>query len=246
MTSSAEFTDPRLVSLYDIANPAGPDTEFFLSLPGADDRTVLDVGCGTGMLAVEYSRAGLQVVGVDPAQEMLRVARNRPGGDPVSWRQSNAADFDVPQRFDLAVMTSHVFQFFLDDDTSISSLRNIRRHLNDGGRLAFESRNPLDRAWERWTRDLTLRTVTHPQLGSVTIWIESQGLQNDVVRSTLHYEAPGMSATADNQMRFPSRDVIANQLDAADFMIENLYGNWDRSSLTEASPEFIIVARAAG
>ncbi|RIJ15014.1 class I SAM-dependent methyltransferase, partial [Clavibacter michiganensis subsp. insidiosus] len=73
--------DPRLVALYDGDNPDGPDHDFDRALAeevGA--RSVLDLGCGTGMLTVSLATAGRRVVGVDPSAAMLDVARGRPGG----------------------------------------------------------------------------------------------------------------------------------------------------------------------
>lgn len=64
--------DPRLVDLYDIDNPDGPDHDFYRALA---DRcaapTILDLGCGTGMLTVSLAREGRRVVGIDPSPTML-------------------------------------------------------------------------------------------------------------------------------------------------------------------------------
>jgi hypothetical protein len=52
--------------------------------------------------------------------------------------------------FELAIMTSHAFQVLVADDELRASLTAIHRALAGGGRFAFETRNPLARAWENW------------------------------------------------------------------------------------------------
>ena len=67
------------------------------------------------MLAVEFVRRGYHVVGVEPAEATLDVARRRPGGDGVTWVHGRAND--VPSSVaDLVVMTGQVAQYFIDDD----------------------------------------------------------------------------------------------------------------------------------
>lgn len=244
MAGYEEFSDPRLVELYDLLNPPGPDTTFFLSLPRPSDQSVLDVGCGTGLLAVEFARRGLDVTGADPASVMLNVARQRGGGSLVKWVASDAASLELESRFDLATMASHVFQFLLTDDDVAASLRNIRRHLAGGGRLAFDTRNPEAKAWSRWSRSNTLRSVVHPRLGTVGTWVEATDHTDGLVHFTIHYHfhSDGTTAASQNTLRFTPRDGVVAELEAAGFSIVDVYGDWDRSPFRRTSSEMIIVA----
>ena len=148
---SAAYADTRLAALYDALNPPGDDTVFYLSLPGKPPQTILDMGCGTGLLACAFAARGHQVTGADPAAAMLAVARGRPGGDQVRWIETDAAGLSVPTRFDLVVLTGHVFQLLLGDDDVRAALDTLGRHLAPGGRIAFETRNPEVREWQYWT-----------------------------------------------------------------------------------------------
>jgi len=107
------YTDTRLVAVYDIENAGRDDVEFYLALAaelGAHD--VADLGCGTGVLAVELAERGHRVTGVDPSAAMLGVARQRHDAALVSWVHGEAATLE-PATADLAVMTGHVAQVFL-------------------------------------------------------------------------------------------------------------------------------------
>ena len=112
---------------------------------------VLDLGCGTGMLACGIAAKGLNVTAVDPAEAMLRIARTRPGGDKVNWIQSDGQSLRLPQRFNFIYMTGHAIQQLLTDDDAVGLLRAAADHLLPDGRFVFETRNPAAQAWLSWT-----------------------------------------------------------------------------------------------
>jgi SAM-dependent methyltransferase len=146
---SDDYADPRLAILYDQLNPWGPGDDFYLGLV-MPARSVLDVGCGTGHVLRRARQAGHpgRLVGLDPAAAMLDQARARAD---VDWRLGDLRTVPFRGEFDLVIMTGHVFQVFLSDDDILAALTAVRAALAGGGRLAFETLNPLLRPWERWT-----------------------------------------------------------------------------------------------
>jgi len=236
------YMAPRLAAVYDALNPPAADTAFYLDLAGGRPRTVLDMGCGTGWLAAELAMRGHDVTGADPAGTMLDLARIRPGGDQVAWVRSDAAGLDLATRFDLIVMTGHVFQVFLDDATTLASLRNLRRHLAPGGRLAFETRNPAVQEWREWTEAGTARQV---DLGGtpVTVHYQVTGVSGDIITYETHFGfAADDRAVATGRLRFVDRDSLQRLMAQAGFAEIAWYGDWDRSAATDTSPEIIVVA----
>jgi hypothetical protein len=80
---------------------------------------------------------------VDPAAASLEAARRKPGADAVTWILGTWAA--IPDTsYDVAVMTSHVAQFLVDDGEWTRALRDLRRSLVGGGRLVFDSRDPRE------------------------------------------------------------------------------------------------------
>jgi 2-polyprenyl-3-methyl-5-hydroxy-6-metoxy-1,4-benzoquinol methylase len=76
--------DPRIVELYDTDNGDGADHDYYRRLAeSVRAESVLDLGCGTGLLTVSLATAGRTVVGIDPSLTMIRYARSRPGGRQV-------------------------------------------------------------------------------------------------------------------------------------------------------------------
>src|SRR5207344_1945414 len=110
----------------------------------------------------------------------LGVARRRPD---IEWVDGTAASMAWDGEFDLAIMMSHAFQVLVGDDELRASLASIRRALADGGRFAFETRNPLARAWERWHPGNAV-DVTDPAGRPVRIWHQVESVLGDVVTFT--------------------------------------------------------------
>src|SRR5699024_4339753 len=165
--------DPAVAATYDAENASRWDHDFYLDLARRlRAGRITDLGCGTGVLATDLAAAGHAVTGIDPAPAMLHVARARPGGPRVRWMQGTAADLP-DDGADLVVMEGHVAQYFLTDAEWGSTLDHVHRTLRPGGYVAFESRNPAARAWERWTKEHTEGTYPHPDGGRFTSWSAS-------------------------------------------------------------------------
>ena len=245
MASFAEYTDPRLVALYDLwGEPFRADLAFYLGLAAElSASSVVDIGCGTGLLACELAGRGHQVTGVDPSPAMLDVARRRPGGELVRWVEGDAARLEEAGA-DLALMTGHVAQVIADDQGWAWTLAAIRRALRPGGRLAFESRNPAAREWASWTPQASRRRFRHPALGQVEVWYQLTGVRGDLVSSEVHYRfaASGDHLVSANRLRFRTRAELARSLAEAGFSVERVFGDWDRRPVGPERPELIFVA----
>jgi SAM-dependent methyltransferase len=244
VTLDAIYVDRLLTSLYDSFNPLGADTDFYLSLPVAGSA-ILDIGCGTGLLAAELARKGHEVIGLDPAAAMLDIARTRAGGERVRWVEADARAFDLEQAFDLILMTGHVFQIFLEDDDVLDVFRCAKRHLKTGGRLVFESRNPAAREWERWTPEQSRKTIEHPLLGRVVSWHSLTDVKPGVVSfsSLVLVEGETVPVVSHSNLAFRSQSEIEALLEAVGFANRHWSGDWNGAPLAADSPEIIVVAR---
>ena len=147
----AIFDDPRLAQLYDALDPDRADlVPYFEFAQSIEARSVLDVGCGTGVFALMLAAAGIDVIGVDPAQASVTVARGKVGAERVRWIVGDARALDPSDRVDLAVMTANVFQVFPTAELALETLRAVRARIRLGGHLMFETRVPARKAWLEW------------------------------------------------------------------------------------------------
>ncbi len=95
-------------------------------------RSVLDAGCGTGRVAIELARRGLDVTGVDVDAAMLDVARSKAAD--LRWVLADLAEVDLGRTFDVVVMAGNVM-IFLAPGTEARVVANLARHLEPGGAL---------------------------------------------------------------------------------------------------------------
>src|SRR5438270_11806991 len=185
-----QFTEDGLAALYDLFHPPArrDDFNFYLKLV-MSAGAVLDVGCGTGALlrrARESGHTG-RLCGLDPAGGMLNQARAR---SDIEWVLGDLSAVGWDREFDLIVMTGHAFQELVANDEIRAALTTIRSALTHGGRVAFETRNPLVRGWERWSTEYTAEVT---DASGVVVRRELQvetPVEGDVVRFTTRFTSP--------------------------------------------------------
>ena len=247
MTDDPLYRDPGLASFYDLENGWADDTAYCARLAeGA--RSVLDLGCGTGLLAAHLAAAGHEATGVDPAGAMLDIARAREGGDRATFIEADARTVRLGRKFDLIVLTGHAYQVFLSDEDQKAVLATIALHLAPRGRFIFDSRNPAVREWLEWQADNSVRDIDHPQHGTVRAWNtavfeESSG----IVTYETHYvaEDSGIRRVAASRIRFTEKDRLAALIAGAGLAVHQWLGDWRGAPATPSSPEFIPIGGLA-
>ncbi|TAG21564.1 MAG: class I SAM-dependent methyltransferase [Rhodobacterales bacterium] len=243
----ALYNDAALAAFYDWDNPWPKDFDWFLTqLQGS--RSVLDLGCGTGVFSVALAARGAEVVGVDPAAAMLALARVRPGGDGVHWVTAGAQGLDLGRRFEAVVMTGHAFQTLLTPADRAACLATIARHLAPGGRFIFDSRNPEAREWEAWTPEATREVQAHPSFGPVERWNDAiWDAGTGIVTYETHYRlGDGRHFQATSQIAFPGFAVLAAEIAVAGLAVDRWYGDPSGGVVCKACVDFIPVGRLAG
>ena len=111
--------------------PGGDDVSFFRDLARRADGPVLELGCGTGRVAIPLAEAGLDVVGLDRSAAMLAVATERRRVLPADVRrrirfvEGDMTDFHLPRRFGLVFAAFRVFMVLPDEAAQLSALRRF-------------------------------------------------------------------------------------------------------------------------
>jgi SAM-dependent methyltransferase len=144
-TGFVTLVGPRLRTLYEQVCPRG-------------ERSLLDVCCGTGQLALQFLQAGYVVTGLDNSEPMLAHARincaSFVSSGEVSFVQSDAADFSLSSRFGLAVSTFDALNHLSGIDTLLSCFACVHQCLLSGGLFMFDLNTVMGlRRWNNVTME---------------------------------------------------------------------------------------------
>ena len=226
----AIFAHPRLAWVYDAFDGPRDDLAAYVAIAGelGADR-VLDVGRGTGCLAIELARTGRTVVGVDPAAASLEAAKAKEGSDAVTWVHGDAAAIPAVAA-DCALMTGNVAQVFRTEADWAHVLTAVGAALRPRGYLVFETRRPERRAWEEWAADTGPVTLDVPGVGPVEQRRQVTAVNLPLVsfRCTYTFLADGAVITSDSTLRFRDRDELDSSLAAQGYRVLDVRDAPDR------------------
>lgn len=238
------------------------DVPFYVDATRAVSRPVLELGCGTGRVLIPVARAGASVVGLERSAAMLARCREKVDSEPatvrgrIELREADMRSFDLEREFGVITAPFRAFQHLVDVADQMACLERVHRHLSPGGRLVFDVFNP---DLERLARPSTGEgedTPETPLPGNRrfrrTARVVSVDWTAQVSNVELTYYVAGADGGGREQRRvqaFPMRWFFRHELEhllaRCGFAVRDMYGDFDRSPLEQASPEIIVVATKA-
>jgi SAM-dependent methyltransferase len=235
------FADPRLARLYDVFDDDRGDLDAYVAIAEeVSAGTVVDVGCGTGSLAVRLAGLGLTVVGVDPAGASLAVARAKPHAQRVRWVHGDATALEeLHLSADLAVMTGNVAQVFVSDEDWVRTLDAVHTCLRPGGWLALETRRPEARDWERW--DVAPTPVDLPGGETVVFRCKVTRVEPPLVTFETTTTIGEQVVPSSSTLRFRQRQEVAADLVQHGFDVVDV-----REAPDRPGKELVFLARRTG
>lgn len=163
-TKSAEIYD-RIYSMKDYGAAARRVREIVQAeCPGA--RSLLDVGCGTGM-HLSHLSGDFAVAGLDISEDLLAVARRRCPGVP--FHAGDMADFDLGERYDVVTCLFSAIGYVKTADRLRAALRCIAAHTNPGGLVLVE---PWFTPESFWPGHLTANFLDDPDLKVAWMYVQ--------------------------------------------------------------------------
>lgn len=137
------------------------DRRLFFDLARDFGQPVLDVGCGTGRIVLDFASQGIAIDGVDNSPEMLAICRDKAGrlGLDLALYQQTMEALDLPRVYRTVLVPSSSFQLVLDRAAAAEAMRRFFRHVEPGGALVmpfyldWKPGDPLDSGWSvLWER----------------------------------------------------------------------------------------------
>lgn len=113
------------------------DLALWEELAAQADGPVLDLGCGTGRVALHLARRGHATIGLDLEPELIATLAERGAGLPLRAVVGDAQRLELGERIGLALGPMQLMQLLAGSEERIECLRRIAAHLTPGGRVAL-------------------------------------------------------------------------------------------------------------
>lgn len=135
----ADTYGERIAPIYDQRYPdvAAGQVELLAGLAGTGP--VLELGIGTGRLALPLAARGVRVHGIDASPAMVDRLRAKPRGDEVTVTIADFADFDLAERFSLVFVAFNTLFALTSQQAQVACFRAVARHVLPGGRFLVEA-----------------------------------------------------------------------------------------------------------
>jgi SAM-dependent methyltransferase len=258
MSLTAEYD--AFADIYEIWTATAPVTArnlpFYVDAYRETSGLVAELGVGDGRIAIEATKAGKPIVGVDSSSQMLQRCRARAQAagvlDQLTLIHADFRDFNLPQPAKLISIPFHSIGHLVTMDDKREGLRHIYDQLAPGGRLMFDHFVfDLEAARSRYGVANLRAEYTDPETDRDTLlWVTSR-FEPETQRIriiTWTDEIDGVGVFVRRQYRrltfsWLEPPQTRQLLEETGFEIEALYGDFDRSPFSDDSPEQIWVAR---
>ena len=193
------------------------DRFFFLDLIHRYGQPVLDVGCGTGRLLLDYLAQGIDIDGVDNSPEMLAICRRKGealGLTPTVYEQY-IERLALPRRYRTIIVPSSSLQLVVDPEAAQEALRCLVAHLEPGGALCasimtlWRKGDLLESTFEQSAQrsdGATIHRVSHSRYDPATACEDLEDLYQVIVDGAVvaeerHSRAPAVRSYTQEQAR---------------------------------------------
>ena len=234
------YFDERIAKAYDakwayLAEPevVDPAVSFLAELAGAG--AALELGIGTGRLALPLSRRGVAVHGIELSPAMVAQLQAKPGADTIGVTIGDFATARVGGTFTLAYLVRNTIANLTTQDQQIACFGNVAAHLEPGGCFVIEVYIP---ELQRLPPGETIRafTVTPTHLG-----FEEYEVATQIAYSHHYWMVDGQLET----FSAPFRYVWPSELDLmarlAGMALRERWSSWDREPFTSDSRSHVSV-----
>jgi SAM-dependent methyltransferase len=243
----AGFDDPafygdRWAAVYDDhheqADP-GPAVEFLAGLAG--DGRVLELGIGTGRVALPLAARGISVEGIDASAAMVERLRAKPGGESVPVAVGDMAQVPVSGRFRLVYLVFNTLFGLLSQERQAECFGNVARALGPGGAFVIECFVP-DVA--RFDHDQRVHARSVTEDSAVLEVSRHDRAEQRVTTQMITLDGQGMHLRpVAIRYSWPAElDLMAGR---AGLRLAERYADWDRRRFTSSSSGHVSVYQRA-
>jgi SAM-dependent methyltransferase len=222
--SSADMFDPAVVE---------PVVDFLAELAG--DGAALELGIGTGRIALPLARRGVRVHGIDLSEAMVAKLREKPGGEEIGVTIGDFATTTVDGTFSLAYLVFNTIGNLTTQDEQVACFQNAAAHLEPGGCFVIEVGVP------RLQRLPPGETILPFDLSETHLGFDEYDVAHQGLISHHYSKVEGTF----EKSSLPLRYVWPSELDLmariAGMTLRERWGGWQREPFTSDSTKHVSV-----
>ena len=228
------------------------DLDFYRELALQTGNKALELGVGTGRVAIELAKAGITVVGIDNSVYMLRVAREKLVKETeavrkrVILKKGDMRNFDLKQSFPFVYIPASTFDHNIAVEEQKRALNCVYKHLEKDGTFAFDLEQVTpDKPKTSWWID-------RKEIDDGRLVVRNIFTRRDMTKRTcsldLFFDVYKNGKLLERyheygEVAIISKDEVTKLLEKNGFRIESVYGDFDKSKHKSNSPRIVLVTR---
>ncbi|MFZ2096988.1 MAG: class I SAM-dependent methyltransferase [Anaerolineales bacterium] len=203
----------------------------------AQGGDALELGIGTGRIAIPLMNAGVTVHGIDASEPMVARLRAKPGGDKIPVSIGNFVDLPFDSKYSLIYVVFNTFYALLTQEEQISCFQNVAKHLTREGVFVIEAFVP---DMTRFVAGQTIRTI---RIGENELQIDASQLEMDKQLITSQH----VLMTQQGTQFFPVkiRYVWPSEMDLmarlGHLQLRERWSNWEKARFTDLSGKHVSI-----
>ncbi len=232
------------------------DLEMYQGFAGRTGGSILEVGSGTGRVALALAEAGHTVVGLELSDAMRARARHKTDRAQLSDRATFVAGdmrrFAIEPHFGLIIVPLNTFLHNLTLDDQLATLACFRQHLRPGGRLVLDCFNPDPAYAADDGRLMVQRSVTDHETGQIALLLLSRSTDwgNQLQEITYLIDRPDQTGLVQRvvlqtSFRFIFHNEMQLLLKLGGFELQETFGSYALEPFESNSDKLIVVATPA-
>lgn len=242
MAYSASTYGDEIAEFYDALHGEG-DPQIISALAElAGDGPALELGIGTGRLALPLHQRGIAVSGIDASTAMVAKLRSKPGGAAIPVTVGDFSDVTLNERCALVFVAFNTFFALLTPDDQTRCFRNVASMLRPNGAFLVEAFVPDPSRFDRGQR------LAVSRIEPDALWIEAA--RHDALRQVVDSHLVRLSNAGVRLFPFRIRYAWPSELDlmatVAGLRLRERWAGWARQPFRAASPSHVSIYEPVG
>ncbi len=244
--------------LYDMDNRdyLHDDIPFYIDYAKKQNGEILELGCGTGRVALALAKQNFKVTGLDLSKEMLGIFKKKLELQPklknkINLMHGNMANFQIDKKFSLIIAPFRAFQSLTDKKDIENSLKCINNHLTENGIFIVNVFNPYPIMDENWCFSEIIQWERFDeQTGNYIVkkhWGDKIDIENQIIYPHFAYEVTDKDGNIsrfieDLKLKYYYRNQLQSAIEQAGLTIKESFGWYNKTTIEEKWREIIFVS----